>query len=99
MPTLLTKEIFLVFFLSFCNYLNLENASVVSVSLRPARQGLEGSLLQYPATFNFSDRFFEDKAKPGYKDLYPRRLRHSRNCPVLGLIHGVIKCIKFTERS
>lgn len=46
---------------------------MVSVSPRPDRQELESSLLQYPATCKFSDRFFEDKAKPERKDLHPKR--------------------------
>jgi len=68
---------------------------VVSLPPRPDRQGLESSLLQYPATFNFLDRFFEDKAKPEQKDLHPKRLSHSHNYPVLGLTKSVIKHIHF----
>lgn len=72
---------------------------MVSLSPRPDRQGLESSLLQYPATFNFSDRFFEDRAKPEQKDLHPKRLSNSHNHPVLGLMKRIIKCIQFTLKG
>lgn len=73
--------------------------SVVLLSPRPDRQELEISLLQYPTTFNFSDGFFEDKAKPEQKDPHPKRLSHSHTYPVQGLMKSVIKRIQFTLKG
>lgn len=72
---------------------------MLSISPRPDRQELESSLLQYPATFKFSDRFFEDKTKPEWKDLHPKRLSHSRNYLVLRLMKYITECIQLTLRG
>lgn len=69
--TLISKEI------QLCNYLNFEDVSVVPLSARPDRQGLESSLLQHPATFNFSSGVLEEKMKPEHKYLHPKGLRYT----------------------
>lgn len=73
--------------------------SEASLSPRPDRQEGESSLLQYPATFNFSDGVFEDEAKTEQKDPHPKRLSHSYTYSVLEFMKNVIKCTQFTFKG
>lgn len=87
---LISKEI------QLCNYLNFEDVSVLLLSLRRDRQGLESSLLQYPATFNFSNGIFADKTKRDHLDLHWKSLRYSTLLLWSEANECVIKCLQFT---